>query len=234
MGIPKVAELLGVGTGTVQRVKREMARQLAEGRDAQDAASQTSSPSSQKRDLKSPTLSPHTCDDRPDYGGRSATVSRGMAAETRNPRLYLCRRATPDPAGSFPNVLFKGCLFAAHRRTQTVRPNRLRLAKLETEPNCARGSPATTAQIRSGGFSFANPIVKGNHLLGLRCVSLWSEPEDGHAPNIAQRTYERSFGRLSPSLPASQREDDNQHEAENPPTPHRIGCHQVSRNGRSR
>ena len=43
-----LAALLGVGSGTVQRVKREMARQLAEGRDAQDAASQTSSPSSQR------------------------------------------------------------------------------------------------------------------------------------------------------------------------------------------
>jgi hypothetical protein len=40
-------------------------------------------------------------------------------------------------------------------------------------------------------FLVANPIVKGNHLLGLRSViimpgNLWSEPEDGHTPIIAQ------------------------------------------------
>ena len=74
-----------------------------------------------------------------------------------NPRRSLCRRG-PGSVGSFPSVL-KKCLFAAHRRTQTVRPNRLRLAKLETGPNCSRGSPATIAQIRSAGFF----VCQSNH-----------------------------------------------------------------------
>ena len=142
---------------------------------------------------------------------------------TRLPQGEVCADAVVRQSARSPAYFFKRRPFAAHRRTQTVRPNHLRPAKLETGPNCARGSPATTAQTRSAGFSFANPIVKANHPLGLRSVSLERTTRWAHTDHSTGARYDGALvGSARPCPLHSRRTTSRRRTPPTPPPPFRL------------